>query len=850
MSLRTYTAKRDFKKTAEPRAKVVRKKKSTPLMFVVQEHHASHLHYDFRLEWEGVLKSWAVPKGPSLDPKTKRLAVEVEDHPLDYGSFEGVIPEKQYGAGEVYIWDTGVWIPLKDPKEGLKHGHLEFELKGKRLKGRWDLIRTKTPSRTPQWLLMKKTDKYIKAGHVATEIGSGHEFEKTPKKKSMQRVKLKARPRRTHLEFIEPMLAQLVDGPPESGAWLHETKFDGYRLQVHLQDGDVKLYTRSGQDWTDRFPTLAAAFEKVDIKSAIIDGEAVVLDEKGRSDFQKLQNALKAKDQRRLFFYAFDILHFDGKSLVEKPLSDRKDILKNVMKKTPAVLRYSEHVEGQGQELFKQSCKLALEGIVSKRADSTYVSGRRGGWMKSKCGHRQEFVIAGFTEAGGARSDFGALLLGVYEGKDQGKHLRYVGRVGTGFTEKSLKDLGKVLRDLETDKPAFTVKTPKGRGLHWVKPKKMAEVSFSNWTEDQILRTPVFHGLREDKNPLEIHVEREVHVQKANKEKAMSAGSKGKKSEISKKTKRAVTAKKGPSVKSVAGKSKKSESVQLGKNQTLSNPQRVVYPGDGMTKLDIAKYYMGVSKAILAQVEGRPLSLVRFPEGAAKGKFFQKHIHGTVPEHVEEVDIREKNEIQKYMIVHSTEGLLDLVQMGAFELHNWNCHQEDVEHPDQFIIDLDPGPGVTWNQIKESALEVKDVLDHFKLKSFLKTSGGKGLHIHVPIAKLYTWDQIRNFTKALAQLMEDQYPNKYVSTMSKKIRKNKIFVDYLRNGRGSTAVTPYSLRAADQSAAALPISWSELKTLKSANQFTIDKALIYLKKRKVDPWKGYNTLQQKLPKTG
>jgi bifunctional non-homologous end joining protein LigD len=654
----------------------------------------------------------------------------------------------------------------------------------------------------------------------------------------MQRVKLKKSSQRTALKFIEPMLAQLVDGPPEGGTWLHETKFDGYRIQAHINVGDVRIYTRSGQDWTDRFPTLAAGFEKLNVKDAILDGEAVVLDEKGRSDFQKLQNALKAQDQRSMFFYGFDILHFDGKSLQDTPLIERKKILEKIMTKAPKVLRYSDHIEGQGHELFKQSCKLALEGIVSKRADSTYTSGRRGGWLKSKCGHRQEFVIAGFTDAGGARSDFGALLLGVYEGKD----LRYVGRVGTGFTEASLKTLGKVLRDLETEKTAFTVKTPKGRDLHWVKPKKMAEVSFSNWTNEKILRTPVFHGLREDKNPLEIIVEKEVHVPAA-KNKTNRTG------KVLASSKRKTEQKSKPLIKAKTNSGKKSESVLLGKNQTLSNPQRVVYPDDGMTKLDIAKYYMGVSKSMLAQLEGRPLSLVRFPEGAAKGKFFQKHIHGSVPEHVEEIDIQEKNELQKYMIVNSTEGLLDLVQMGAFELHNWNCHQEDIEHPDQFIIDLDPGPGVTWNQIKESALEVKEILEHFKLKSFLKTSGGKGLHVHVPIAKLYSWDQIRNFTKALAQLMEDQYPNKYVSTMSKKIRKNKIFVDYLRNGRGSTAVTPYSLRAADQSAAAMPLSWSELKTLKAANQFTIDKALVYLKKRKVDPWKGYNALQQKLPKT-
>lgn len=828
MSLRTYSEKRNFKKTSEPKAKVARKKKTAPLMFVVQEHHASHLHYDFRLEWEGVLKSWAVPKGPSLDPGTKRLAVEVEDHPVDYGSFEGVIPEKEYGAGEVYIWDTGVWNPLKDPREGLKHGHLEFELKGKRLKGRWDLVRTKTPSRTPQWLLMKKTDQYSKAGHVAEEIGSGHEFSQIHPKKmkrvSLSKTKKKSTGRRARaIAFKEPMLAQLVEAPPEGTHWLHETKFDGYRLQVHLRNGDVKLYTRSGQDWVDRFHSVAQAFKKLDVKDAVIDGEVVVLDQKGRSDFQLLQNAIKAKDQRHMYFYAFDLLHLDGKSFLEKALVERKAALEEVMQDPPAILRYSEHIEGHGAALFKKSCKLELEGVVSKKAESTYTSGRGNSWVKSKCGHRQEFVIAGFTEARGSRSDFGALLLGVYEGRE----LRYVGRVGTGFTEKSLKELGKVLRDLEVEKSPFTLKSPRERGLHWVKPKKMAEVSFSNWTHDKVLRTPVFHGLREDKNPLEIGIEKEKSVRASGK---------------SKKPKAEVLV---PSRKP-AKKVSKSQITQ--KTKSLSNPQRVVYPEDGMTKLDIAKYYMEVSKWMLAEVGGRPLSLVRFPEGVAKGRFFQKHIHGTVPANVQEIDIKEKGAPQKYMIVNSAEGLLDLVQMGAFELHNWNCHDEDVERPDQFIIDLDPGPGVTWEQVKSSAVEVKEILEHFKLKSFIKTSGGKGLHVHVPIAPLYSWDQVKNFTKALAQLMEDQFPDKYVSTMSKKIRKNKIFVDYLRNGRGSTAVTPYSLRAAPKSAAALPISWAELKGLKAANQYDIKKAIAYLKKRKADPWKDYEKLKQKLPK--
>ncbi|MFS4457535.1 DNA ligase D [Bdellovibrio sp. HCB2-146] len=794
MSLRTYSEKRNFKKTSEPKGKVPKAKKAKHLMFVVQEHHASHLHYDFRLEWEGVLKSWAVPKGPSLDPGSKRLAVEVEDHPLEYGKFEGVIPEKQYGAGEVYIWDTGVWNPLSDPAYGLRKGHLEFELKGKRLKGRWDLIRTKTPGRQPQWLLIKKDDAFSVTGHVAEEIGTSGSFHKR-------------RLRQKKLTFIQPQLSLLVDAPPEGTQWLHETKFDGYRLQVHIENGEVRLWTRSQQNWTDKFPTIEKAFAKLKVDDAIFDGELVWLDEKGHSSFQKLQNALKDRDSRSLYFYAFDLLWFNGKSFQEMPLLERKKELDKALKGVRPPLRVSTYMLSKGTELFKKVCDLGLEGIISKRKDRPYISGRKGDWTKAKCGHRQEFVIGGYTEGEGSRSShLGALLLGIYEGEN----LRYVGKVGTGFTQKSLQDVYKTLHRIESDHSPFDLKSPKGKGIHWVTPIKAAEVSFGNWTDEKILRTPVFHGLREDKSTAEISIEKPTR-------------------KINKKVSRSV---KGPDG-----------------GLRLSNPQKIIYPAEGLTKLDAAMYYVTVADFMLEHLKHRPLSLLRCPEGSRKNCFFQKHVNSNISPHIHEIAIEEKHKMESYMTVSTMEGLAELAQMGAFEIHCWGSHDDKVDYPDVIVMDLDPGPGVSWNQVVKSAFEMKEILEKLKLKSFVKLSGGKGVHLHIPIARLYTWDQVKAFSKALAQLMEDQYPQTYVSNMNKKLRNKKIFVDYLRNGRGATAVAPYSLRSGEHSAVAMPITWAELKKTKSSQEFSLPQALAHLKKRKRDPWEGYFKLQQKLPQS-
>ena len=827
MPLQEYNRKRDFKKTREPKGKSHRQAKDHPLMFVVQEHHASHLHYDFRLEWDGVLKSWAVPKGPSLDPSVKRLAVEVEDHPISYGSFEGIIPEKQYGAGEVFIWDTGTWQPTFDAEAGFKKGHLSFELKGKKLKGHWDLIKTKIPGRQSQWLLIKTDDRYSSTkplvptkaeapsrnSSAVTKSTRSKKATTSPgpsKKKSAKKASRKSNRseeednvdeygekihanrfsnRLAKTKFMAPELALLVDTPPSGDDWIHEMKFDGYRIQAHIHNHDVRLITRSGKDWTSAFPMIATALSKLTVDQAVLDGEIVVLDEKGRSDFQLLQNALKDSSVKNMIYYAFDLLSYSGQDIRELPLVERKKRLKMILAKAPTSLRYSDEIEGTPKQLMKIADKFQLEGIVSKNRNSPYVSGRNSAWMKSKRTQQQEFVIGGYIEGSGARAQLGALLLGVYK-EDK---LTFVGKVGTGFTEKSLSDVLQKLQHIEQKITPFDEKIPKGKGIHWVQPRLSAEIVFAEWTQDGHLRVPVFHGLREDKPAKQIVREKSV------------------KSSIH-----------------------------------ITNPDKIIYQKEKITKMDIAQYYLNVADEVLPYLQNRPLNLLRCPEGPGKGCFFQKHLPKPLPPALEGVSIKEKSATKTYMTLHDSAGLQTLVQMGAFEIHCWNSQADNLEYPDQFIMDLDPGPDVSWKQVVAAAFELKEILDHLKLKSFVKVTGGKGVHIHVPVKPLYTWDQIKNFCQALAIEMENRNPDLYVSKMTKSLRTKRIFIYYLRNGRGATAVTPYSLRARDISAVAMPVEWTQLKRLKSPSEFTLPKALTYLKKRTKDPWQDYLRTKQRI----
>lgn len=787
--LKEYNRKRDFKKTKEPAGKIVRKK-SKRLAFVVQEHHASHLHWDLRLELEGVLKSWAVPKGPSMDPSDKRLAVQTEDHPMKYKNFHGTIPQGEYGGGEMFIWDKGWWEPLEetgDPLDALEKGHIKFNLHGEKLHGSFVLVRTKWGgnSRKNNWLLIKhKEDTNVVP------------LRKKAAKKAVGKKKV-GLGRDPWPEFIPPQLPRLVTAPmEEDGRWVHEMKFDGYRIQAHLKNGICSFYTRNALNWSNAFPHLLHGVEQLDVTNAIFDGEIVALDEEGKSHFQRLQNSLKSKQDNGLMYYIFDILYLNGKDLRDLPLSERKSILKDVLKTAPKNVVMSEHFETSAADFFAVSCEHQLEGIISKQADAPYSSGRNDLWVKVKCSARQEFVIGGWTDPQGGRTDIGALLLGVYENG----RLRYAGRVGTGFDRETLKSLKKTLKPLELKETPFDLNSPKGKNAdtHWVEPVKVCEVTFAQWTSDGILRQPVFEGMREDKPAKDIIMEKP------------------------KATKKVTAKKKAPRKKEFS----------------ISSPEKILFKKEGKTKQDIADFYEKIAPVMLPYMADRPLSLVRCPNGSEETCFFQKHLIGTAPEGV--------TAGEDSVSIDSKEGLIQLVQMNAFEIHAWNCHTDDIMSPDQIVMDFDPGPGVPWDEVVDAAFELKDVLDDLELRSFVKLTGGKGIHVHIPVMPLYDWDQIKSFSQSLALQLVSMNPKKYVANMAKKLRVKKIFVDYLRNGYGATAVVPYSLRARASTAVALPLEWSELRKVKDPQEFTMEKALKKIKSRKKDPWAGMLKLRQRI----
>lgn len=787
--LRKYNEKRDFKKTSEPRGKGINGNKKRALKFVVQEHHASRLHYDFRLELEGVLKSWAVPKGPSLDPSVKRLAMQTEDHPLDYGSFEGEIPEGEYGAGEVFLYDTGTWeSELDEPEAALQKGELKFRLDGEKLKGSFVLIKTRygKDKRDNAWLLIKHSDEYAlkgKSGDVTPIAQYGSRRER-PKPKTT------IKGRDPWPGFIPPQLPRLVNQPPSGGGWVHEMKFDGYRIQAHIKKGKCHLFTRNGLDWTDKFSHLARALSQLPMESGIIDGEVVAIDESGKSDFQMLQNSLKAQKDSNLIFYAFDLLYLNGKDLRKEPLLERKDVLEQVTKSQSSI-RVSEHLVTDAQDFWELSCEQELEGIVSKQLDSFYASGRNDLWVKTKCVSRQEFIIGGWTEPQGGRSGLGALLLGYY---DKGK-LRYAGRVGTGFSHVTLKELARELKSLEQSDSPFDENSPPEKNLHWVRPKKVCEVSFANWTKEGILRTPVFLGIREDKPAKDIGLERPKDVS------------------------------------------------QL---REITSPEKVLFKKEEKTKQDVADFYQEIAESMLPYMANRPLSLVRCPNGSEGNCFYQKHFTGAIPDSFHTFPLEEGSGEGIYLSIDSAEGLRELVQLNAFELHAWNCHKDDPLFPDQIVMDFDPGPGVPWKEVVEAVFELKEMLDDLELKSFVKLTGGKGIHVHIPISPVYTWDQIKSFAQSLALEMVSRNPKKYVANMSKKLRTKKIFIDYLRNGYGATAVVPYSLRAKESTAIAIPLDWKELRRVKGPQEFTMDRALKKIKSRKKDPWEEMKNLEQEI----
>ncbi len=840
-SLTQYRHKRDFTKTAEPSG-ADDDFKSTGHAFVVQKHAASHLHYDFRLEMDGVLKSWAVAKGPSVDPAVKRLAVEVEDHPLAYGRFEGTIPKGQYGGGTVMLWDRGTWYSDGDVHDDYKAGRLKFRLNGAKMKGQWALVRMKPrpQDRKPNWLLIKdrdaeavpgnpdkllKQDKSVKTGREMEDIAAGDDVwqsnraEKTKNlKKPLKNPAAKAKAankRKVKMPaFVEPELCTRVDAPPADDKWLHEIKFDGYRLHCRLEGGKADVLTRHNENWTAKFKELAKAIAQLPAESAYIDGEAVIMNDAGLSDFSALQTWFKAPGTRRVTYFAFDLLFLNGEDLRGLPLTARKELLKELLAgQTSDDIRYSDHQLGNGPAFFKASAALGVEGIISKRADAAYASGRTRSWLKIKRIERQEFVIGGYTDSTAMKNAIGALLLGEY----QGKKLVYVGKVGTGYSNADAKTLHKKLSALAAKSAPFEETTTDARrGAHWVKPELIAEIEFGAWTADHILRHAAFLGLRADKEPGDVKTEKELPLREITKPRAKSAAQR-------------KPAKSGEDVAGV----------------TITHPARMIYPKEKISKVAVAEYYAAVAHVMLPHVAARPLSLVRCPDGVGPACFFQKHAGMGLPEAITEHRIG-KGKADTVLTVDTVEGLVSLVQRGVLEVHVWGSHLVTVEQPDLLVFDFDPDPSVKWDKVVDASLAMRDELGGLGLTSFVKTTGGKGLHVVVPVIPALEWDGIKQFTRAVAERFAARDPKTYLTKMSKAARRGRIFIDYLRNGRGSTAIAPYSTRARPGATIATPVTWKELEAGATPQDFTIATVLERIAKRFKDPWAAMATTEQEI----
>lgn len=890
-SLGEHTRKRNFSKTPEPaggKAKAGAKR----LSFTVQKHDASRLHYDFRLEINGALASWAVPKGPSLDPADKRLAVHVEDHPLDYGDFEGTIPHGNYGAGTVLLWDTGWWEPdEKDPAKALARGKLSFTLNGEKLSGSWTLTRLRARASDTDgdnWLLIKHDDENarkggagllderpesVKSGRtleaVAADGGGTSEKRSTPKKSQPAHAKasvavstkdplswpeldayLRAKP---PTEFT-PQLCTLSDTAPEGDGWIHEIKFDGYRLIVRSVGDSVRLFTRNGHDWTHRFGPIAAAVRDLPPGDVVLDGEAAVLDSSGQTSFQMLQQGIKKQTFKNLVFYVFDLVHLAGRDLTGAPLIERKEMLRRLMPEGQSgVLRYSDHVVGGGPSVQTQACELALEGMISKRADAPYTQGRSRSWLKIKCSRRQEFVVIGYTEPSGSRKHFGALLLAA---RDDDDRLVYTGRVGTGFTAGVLKDIRRRLDALErTTCPADEPPTrAESKGVTWVTPELVVEVEFTQWTDDGRLRHPAFQGLREDKPADEVRIEVIGPVasegempKKPAKKLAKKSGKKVSKGSNKKSSKPAAkkSARQTTSPTSTTKGAKATSGVSVA-GVTISSPDRVIFPDAGLTKADLARYYAAVGESMLPYLAGRPLSTVRCPQGRQQKCFFQKNIRDTFSDPVRSITVPEKDGTAEYIAVDSVEGLVTLVQFGVIEIHPWGSHDGDLERPDTLTFDLDPGDGTDLDDLAELARRLREVLEVCGLKSFLKVSGGKGLHLVVPLVPDVGWDDAKAFCRSIAQRLAAEFPDKYTATVVRSKRPGKVFIDYLRNGMGATSVAPFSARAREGGPCAAPIRWEDLAKLEAPSQYTVANLPARLKRLRSDPWEGYRTTRQRL----
>jgi bifunctional non-homologous end joining protein LigD len=834
-ALDAYAAKRDFSRTPEPVPKPASKSAAKTTRaperhaFVVQRHAARRLHYDLRLELDGTLKSWAVTRGPTLTAGEKRLAVRTEDHPLEYLKFEGNIPKGEYGGGTMIVWDRGTWTPEFDPQFGLSKGHLAFTLDGSRLKGKWHLvrIRPKPGEKTEPWLLFKSEDEFArKAGdaeitdEAATSAVSGltsdeiaakgsvrvdhaaRSREKRARKSPLPDVgKIRGARKKLLPTFVEPSLAAPCARPPSGPKWVHEIKHDGYRIQARLDGGKAKLLTRKNLDWTDRFKAIAKAVEELRVGAALLDGEIVVEEANGLSTFNGLQADLSSGRQDRMRYHVFDLLYCDGYDLTPATLIDRKHVLGQVLAELPAgsPVRYSEHLETDGPTMFEHAGRLGLEGIISKRRDLPYRSGRTDGWLKSMCVNRGEFLVLGYIASSVAAGMVGALLLGY---RRNGK-LVYAGRVGTGWSTAEARSLKEALEKIAAGKPTFAHPLPIGadKSARWAAPQLVADIQFRGWSTDGLLLRASFKGIREDKSPDEVVLEEKPRES----------------------TERATRPAAG-----LAG-------------VTLTHPDRLLWD-EGISKQALAEFYAEIAGWIMPHVAGRVLSVVRAPSGAQAKSFYAKHRWAGL-NHVREIDVGEK---EAMIAIDDLAGLVNLVQGGVVEIHPWGSRANDLDRPDRLIFDLDPGEDVAWSEVIAAARAMRAELQARGLESFVKTSGGKGLHVVVPIEPRIDWDAAKAFTQGVAEAMSRADPGRYVAIMSKRARRGRIFIDWVRNGRGATAVAAFSTRARQQAPVSTPLAWDELSEGLRSDHFTVDNLRERLDFVKRDPWDGFFKLRQRI----
>ena len=821
-----YTGKRDFARTPEPKPQPGGDATGA---FVVQKHAARRLHYDLRLELDGVLKSWAVTRGPSLTLAEKRLAVRTEDHPIEYLNFEGNIPKGEYGGGSMIVWDHGRWFPEGDPHKGLTKGHLAFRLEGARLKGGWHLVRMRPRrgEKTEPWLLIKSEDEFSRragdpeitdeevtsriSGRTNQELAAEGELRVDHKARTAA-----ARKRKLILPdigsfpgarkgllptFLEPSRASPCEKPPSGPKWIHEIKHDGYRIQARIDGPTTRLFTRKALDWTARFRTIADALAELGLGSALIDGEVVVEDDTGISNLNNLQADLQAGRRDRFRYFVFDLLYCEGYDLTKATLLDRKNLLQAVVAglSQTSPIRFSEHLQTDGPTMLEHSCRFGLEGIISKRKDLPYKPGRGEHWFKAKCQQSQEFVILGYVLSTAASGAVGSLPLGYYSGGE----LVYAGRVGTGWSATLATSLRTQLDKIKAKKPALRKALPAGaeKGVVWTEPRLVCEVEYRDWTHEGLIRQASFKGLREDKPAQDIGLEIPP-----------------KRAKVRDKTDRGAIG--------------------------FTHPERILWPESGITKQGLADYYDDIADRILPHVAGRVLSLLRCPSGTGEKCFFAKHPWSGLSNVVQRVDVGEK---EPGLVLDSPAGLMSLVQAGVVEIHPWGSRAGRLERPDRLIFDLDPGEGVPWSAVIAAAREVRDRLLSRGLTSFVKTSGGKGLHVVVPVEPSAGWAEAKSFTASVARAMATDRPERYVATTAKRARSGRIFVDYFRNDRGSTAVAAYSTRAFPQASVSTPLEWDELSEGLRSDHFTVSNVRHRLAFLKRDPWQGFFKARQRIP---